>query len=111
MDKMRLPKLLDCFSVQELADALFQASLTVSGTKAEKIERLCAQVQAPPHQPLDLFTAEALRIVCGLVGVRLGRKSEMIEGLISLLEEGSSSGAGASAAMPTQAEQVRPAYV
>ncbi len=103
MEKIPLSKLLEYFSVQELSDALFQANLPQTGTKTQKIERLCSQIQKPLLDLLELFTAEALRIVCDTVGIRSSRKDDMISGLLSLLENG--------AAIPVQGEPVQPTYL
>src|SRR5438105_3268678 len=83
MNQTTLPELLDRFSVKELLEALFQANLPQAGTKNEKIKRLCS-LEKPPHELLDLFTAEALRIVCDSMEVQPGRKSEMITRLLSV---------------------------
>jgi len=82
MEHQRISDLLGCFTVDELGEALFQAGLPQSGTKAERIHRLSA-VQQPPAEILDLFLGEALRIVCSSLGVQVGRKDEMIVRLIS----------------------------
>ncbi len=81
---MTVPELLGEFSVQELGCALYQASLPQSGPKAERIERLAAfsiRANLSGEQLLDLFTAEALRIVCGNLGLQTGRKADMVRAL------------------------------
>ncbi len=107
MDQAGLRAFLDIFTGQELADALcrHRAYLSQTGTKDEKITRLIAE-EKEPRQLLDLFSAEALRSTCGVVGVQAGAKADMIGRLVVLLEGESlaktvASDAAASVAAPT----------
>jgi hypothetical protein len=87
---MTLPELLDYFSTAELAEALFQISLPSSGDKADRISRLHAGILEKgltSTAALDLFTAEALRVVCGSLDLPKGRKVEMIEALAAKLTD------------------------
>lgn len=91
MVKIVMSELLEEFSASALADALVVAGLPQAGIKSERIERLLSHGQKPTDELLRLFTAEALGSVGGRFGVPRGRKDEMIAGLLSFLEEGSSS--------------------
>ena len=92
---MQIAELLAHFSSEELADALYAASLPVAGSKGERIQRLADAVHgtnADMCKVLDLFTADALRAACGCAGLKSGRKADMIESLVSLLGESDSPG-------------------
>ena len=84
MNTLSFPQLLDYFITEELADALYRGNLPITGTKAEKIFRLCGL--QTPYQILEFFSAEALRIVCNQVNVQPGRKNEMIEKLLNITD-------------------------
>ena len=83
-----LNNLLDSFSVQELADALFQASLPQGGAKAERIDRLVrfyADSKIDAAEFFSLFSADALRVVCDTHSIQRGRKDQMAAALVALL--------------------------
>ena len=87
---MTLGELLDYFSTSELAEALFQASLPAGGNKADRISRLHAGVLdkgMTSTAALDLFTADALRVVCGSLNLPSGRKADMIQALAAKLSD------------------------
>jgi hypothetical protein len=110
MDQVGLRALLSIFTGQELADALYRAYLPQTGTKDEKITRLIAE-EKEPRQLLDLFSAEALRSTCGVVGVQAGAKADMIGRLVVLLESESFAKTVASDAAASVAAPTRPAHL
>ena len=68
------------FTSAHLAEALRSLKLPVGGSKPERIQRLIRQ-DTPPRELLNLFSAEALRRSCAVLGVPVGRKAEMVERL------------------------------
>ncbi len=104
---MDISAVLRHFSSEELADALFAARLPVAGTKSERIARLLeASRQRGIDAPklLDLFTSEALRAAVDSAGLKCGRRSEMVQALLSL--SGPEANVG-----PTSAPTVALAYL
>lgn len=81
-----LGSILDLFTSQDLAEALFQASAATAGAKDERIARLL-ELPVAPEELLDLFTAEALRGACARLNLRSGRKAEMIAALLGPVVE------------------------
>src|SRR5712691_5913350 len=87
---LTLAELLDHFSTAELAEALFQKNLLTSGSRADRISRLYTVILESgmtSTAALELFTAEALRIVCGSLNLPAGRKPEMIGALAATLSD------------------------
>lgn len=84
-----LRDLLDHFTAAEIGGALRQTRLPAEGPKVEKIDRLLSLTQKSAKELLALFTAQALGPVCDMLRLTKGRKDEMIEGLVSLLDAGS----------------------
>lgn len=101
---MEIAELLGHFSNEELADALYAARLPVAGTKSERIARL-VEAAGPSgidaRTLLDCFSGDALRAACDCAGLRSGRKSEMIDSLVSLLGAlGTASSASSAVSQP-----------
>ena len=86
MEKITLRDLLDHFTAAEIGGALRQTRLPPGGTKVEMIDRLLSQTPEPAKELLALFTAQALGQVCDMLRFAKGRKNEMIECLVSLLD-------------------------
>jgi hypothetical protein len=87
---LTLAELLDHFSTTELAEALFQKKLPTSGSKADRITRLHTVILESgmtSTAALDLFTAAALRIVCGSLDLPPGRKADMVHALAATLSD------------------------
>jgi hypothetical protein len=76
-----LVEVLDLFTTEEIADALFQLHLPTSGNKDERISRLL-EANLLPEKLLHTFTSEALREACASVGLPTGRKTDMVAALL-----------------------------
>ena len=109
--KITLRDLLDQFTVAEIGGALAQAGLPQAGSKVERIERFLSQPDKPAKELLALFTAQALGLVCDMLRFTKGRKDEMIEGLVSLLDAGSVASSTSEIRQDVRSEPMPKAYL
>lgn len=75
--------LFNSFTSAHLAEALKSLNLPVSGSKPQRIQRLISQ-NSPTSELLRLFSVEALRRACTVLGMPVGRKADMVGRLAAL---------------------------